>query len=293
MNSVFLRGLFIAAICLCPFFNAEAARPKKHSPKYEIAVCAIFQNEGPYLKEWIEYYRLLGVEKFYLFNNLSTDNYAEVLAPYVKSKVVNLYDWPHSNHKQKEAYSILTRYVNHKVKWLVVVDLDEYIVPVHVDTLNEFLKDYEDCSAVTISWVCFGTSDVERVPADKLMIETLNMRTPVNPRNKALCKAIVKPNKVIRWDNAHIPTFKKGAKVVNPDGERGYSYGPVRADKIRINHYWVKDEWFFWNIKLPRRVHWGDDRQALIDTYKGLNEENCDLIHKYVPELRRRMNFDS
>ena len=44
---------------------------------YNVSACAIFQNEAPYLKEWIEYHRLIGVEHFYLYNNGSTDNYDE------------------------------------------------------------------------------------------------------------------------------------------------------------------------------------------------------------------------
>ncbi|KIC71464.1 hypothetical protein DB44_DM00010, partial [Candidatus Protochlamydia amoebophila] len=31
---------------------------------YDLSVCAIFKNEAPYLKEWIEYHRLIGVKHF-------------------------------------------------------------------------------------------------------------------------------------------------------------------------------------------------------------------------------------
>lgn len=30
-----------------------------------LAVCAIFRDEAPYLAEWIEFHRLVGVEHFY------------------------------------------------------------------------------------------------------------------------------------------------------------------------------------------------------------------------------------
>ena len=36
----------------------------KSLPKYYLAVCAIAKNEGPYFREWIEWYLKQGVEKF-------------------------------------------------------------------------------------------------------------------------------------------------------------------------------------------------------------------------------------
>ena len=38
-----------------------------------LAICAVYRNEAPYLREWIEFHRLVGVERFFLYNNRSTD----------------------------------------------------------------------------------------------------------------------------------------------------------------------------------------------------------------------------
>ncbi len=57
-------------------------------PEYYLAVCAIAKNEGAYFEEWIEWHRKLGVEKFYIYDNESTDNTKEILAPYVESGLV-------------------------------------------------------------------------------------------------------------------------------------------------------------------------------------------------------------
>ena len=47
--------------------------------EYLLSICAIFKNEGHYLKEWIEFHKLQGVEHFFLYNNNSTDDYEQVL----------------------------------------------------------------------------------------------------------------------------------------------------------------------------------------------------------------------
>ena len=39
-------------------------RKQKFDKKYYVSVCAIFKNEGKYLREWIEYHLTAGVEHF-------------------------------------------------------------------------------------------------------------------------------------------------------------------------------------------------------------------------------------
>mgnify|MGYP002617198365 CR=1 FL=1 len=80
--------------------------PKKRDMaerQYKVSIGAIFKNEALYLKEWIEFHRIVGVEHFYLYNNNSDDNYREVLEPYIKRNIVTLVDWP-KNQAQIEAY---------------------------------------------------------------------------------------------------------------------------------------------------------------------------------------------
>ena len=61
---------------------------------YNLVICAIFKNEARYLKEWVEYHRMVGVEHFYLYNNDSTDNYKEELKYYLDNNIVTLTDVP-------------------------------------------------------------------------------------------------------------------------------------------------------------------------------------------------------
>lgn len=57
-----------------------------------VAICALFKNEAPFLREWIEYHLMIGVSHLYLYNNCSSDNYLAILKPYIKSGVVELFD---------------------------------------------------------------------------------------------------------------------------------------------------------------------------------------------------------
>src|SRR5271167_2905681 len=79
-----------------------AGHHKKPHYKYDLSACMIFRDEAPCLKEWIEFHVLLGVEHFYLYNNLSQDNYKEVLQPYVNSGIVELIEWNQESHNVGE-----------------------------------------------------------------------------------------------------------------------------------------------------------------------------------------------
>jgi Glycosyl transferase family 2 len=52
---------------------------QNQSPKSHIAICLIVKNEAPYLLEWIAYHRVIGVDRFLIYNNDSTDETSSIL----------------------------------------------------------------------------------------------------------------------------------------------------------------------------------------------------------------------
>lgn len=126
--------------------------------KYDVSICAIFKNEAPYLKEWIEFNNIVGIDHFYMYNNNSEDDFEAVLEPYIKRGLVTLIDWPH-NQKQMECYQTCINDYASETKWLGFIDIDEFIVPKSTDSIYEFLQPFEKkAGAVNIYWRLFGTS---------------------------------------------------------------------------------------------------------------------------------------
>ena len=62
--------------------------------KYFMSIACIIKNEGPYLREWLEYHKLIGVEHFYVYDNESSDNTKEVLQPYIDAGDVTYIYFP-------------------------------------------------------------------------------------------------------------------------------------------------------------------------------------------------------
>lgn len=134
-------------------------RPKKiEEKKYKVSVCAIFKNEALYLKEWIEYHKIIGIQHFYLYNNNSEDNYEEVLKPYIEKGLVTLIPWPH-NQAQMEAYKDGIKKFSFESEWITFIDIDEFIVPVFENNIYDVLKPFQKNRPVVIAyWKMFGTS---------------------------------------------------------------------------------------------------------------------------------------
>ena len=147
---------FVKAVCYRAWeftYNVNVIQKK-----YNVSICAIFKNEAPYLREWIEFNHIVGIDHFYLYNNNSEDDYLSVLQPYIESGLVTLINWPHKQ-KQMECYMACIDEYASETKWLGFVDIDEFVVPKSTNSIYEFLKPFEKkVGAVNIYWRLFGTS---------------------------------------------------------------------------------------------------------------------------------------
>jgi hypothetical protein len=278
---------------------------KKDDYKYQLSVIAIFQNEDRFLKEWVDFYRVLGVEHFYLFNNLSEDDYLEVLHPYIQAGIVELYDWPYIsqpgheadwNKIQSAAYRQGLDLARGKSKWVALLDTDEFLFPKQKENLVAFLKDYEECSSLLVNWQIFGTSHVPRIPENRLMIETLLKQAPVQSEINTYCKSIVRPEKVKYCTNPHAVIHYPWSYSVDPNKKifwwEYHKTRPVIIDKIRINHYWSRDEEFFYTNRLARHENWGNKKQGCMQRNAEANQLINEEILLWVPHIHQLQKND-
>lgn len=273
------------------------------SKRYQLVVCALFQNESLFLKEWIEYHRLIGVDHFYLYNNLSDDHYKEVLQPYVELGVVDLFECPIKTTSQADyleqlqlpSYNHGLQLAKENAKWAAFIDLDEFIVPVRHDNLLDMLNEYESCAGLAINWQIFGTSSVKRINNDELVIENLVWKAPIDNGLNAIVKFIVRPECVKSIPNPHAFEFIEGCHAENSQRVplKAQRMGqPVVIDTVYINHYWFGTEEWFYSQKIPRRQKWGlHVSKAHLDEIIALHNQIEDrTIQRFVPELKVRIN---
>jgi hypothetical protein len=268
--------------------------------KYNLSICSIIKNESKFLKEWIEYHSLIGVNHFYLYNIESSDNYREVLKPYLKSKIVTLIQWPNlsKNFISNDLLMLGTRipaYENaakflafEESEWLTFVDVDEFLVSPNNESLEKILKKYENYPGVILSSEFFNASSIGELPQKKLIIENTQITSPPK-RNQSLKieKTIFKPKKTLgfTW-----PPYK----FEFVDEQEAYT---VKTSEVKINNYVYKNTKSFLNGKVKDRIEVDqrfladNEKKQLLERYEINDREQA--IIRYVPELRKRMGLSN
>ena len=260
------------------FFSPCFSKQKK----YDLAICAIFQDDAKYLPEWIDFHRSQGVEHFYLYNNLSSDDYQGYLHRYIKLGVVELIEWPYKQENVQEWNDIQCRsYMDcieknkDKCKWIAFLDTDEFLFSVRGKLLTKVMRDYEDYAGVGVNWMLYGTSNQDYIPKDKRMIDLLTYRAASDHVRNIHIKSIVQPKYVLNCHNPHFFEFKDNLFAVTEKKQRvdgPFSEYP-RHKVLRINHYWSRDKDFFFNVKCTRQKKWCGSFEGAI-----LLERECNLI---------------
>ena len=95
---------------------------------HDLSIVAIMKCEGPYLKEWLDYHLLAGVDHFYIYDNDSPDNQAEVAAPYVEAGIVD-YIFVSGKAAQMFTYFASVKQFKFQSRYLAIIDGDEFIFP--------------------------------------------------------------------------------------------------------------------------------------------------------------------
>lgn len=144
--------------------------PTYTDKKYKVTLCAIFKNEGAYLKEWIEFHKIIGVEHFYLYNNNSNDDYKIVLKDYIDNGDITLIDWP-GDQQQREVYQDCIKRFSKESNWIGFIDIDEFLIPVKHDNIYDFLSRFKHRGSVLIYWKMFGSSGLIDRNRNRLVTE--------------------------------------------------------------------------------------------------------------------------
>jgi len=262
------------------FFLASCAETSENQTT--VAICCIFRDDAKYLPEWIEFPEKQGVSHFYLYNNLSTDNWKELLTSYVRSGLVEIIDWPYEhvngtdwNTIQCNAYMDGAKRAKGKYQWCAFLDSDEFLFAVDGSKLSDYLVQYKKSPGIMVNWIMYGTSHVPKVPDGEKMVNYLVFRAPLDYEHHRTYKSIGQPSEIKGCANPHWLIYHRDKKAVDENhiAKRPEEMKSVSVNKLRINHYWSRDMDFFYNVKLARRSKWYDEYERTLKLESEMNAE--------------------
>lgn len=194
-----------------------------------ITVVASMRNEGPFIVEWVTWYRMLGFSDILVVTNNCTDHSPDLL------DALQAAGWAqHMVHDipvgKKVTHPKLNAAAYHKVvrraDWLLVCDVDEFLV-IHKGTgrIHELLgKNDGDAPflAMAFNWRVFGFSGVKHFE-DRPVHQQFSLAQPVD-------KAISSSFKMIHRQ----PRWFRGLGEHGPRGQNLHKYGRDKSDPDMI-----------------------------------------------------------
>jgi hypothetical protein len=244
--------------------------------KFEVAICCIVRDEE-YLPEWIAYHALIGVTKFYIYDNKSIIPATKTLAHYLDSGLVEVIPFP-GKVMQLPAYHHCLKHYGPLCKWIAFIDADEFIVPKTLTgNFPDFLKAYEAYAGLGINWLVFGSNG--HIEKQESTIQSFTRRSLKSYVANKHIKSIVQPRFVIKALTPHDFEYKKGKYGVNENFVT--LTGPFSrhsSNKIQINHYFTRSETDFMHKKGRGRADTDEDiHQRTMNNFL-VAEKNSNLI---------------
>ena len=205
-----------------------------------LTVYAMFMRETPWLAEWIEHHRLVGVERFYLFDAEPAEESARVLRPYEEAGLVRVTrGGAYTQDTQIDLYSACVREAEGRCVWAAFIDLDEFLFPLEGDSVAALLPPYEEAAALCVSWQLFGSSGLVTRPASAL--ESFVRRAEDGFEVNRHVKVIARPPHVSHFTLPHSVHPREGRQSVNEAmAEVAGPFSDFTARRLRLNHYCVR-----------------------------------------------------
>jgi Glycosyltransferase family 92 len=261
------------------------------SAQIPLEICSIFKNEAKYLQEFIEFHLIVGFTKFHLYNNNSTDNYLEVLLPYINNGIVDLIQWPYPVPCQVEAYQHFINQNNKRPVWCAFLDVDEFMFSPRTDmNLLDMFNMSQKPFAVAVNWRCFGNSGLNDYDP-RPVIERFTYRPAFHEPDKHI-KSIIRLDQTVKTSNdphffwCETGTFNEQFNMI---------VGPFAINScelFRINHYVTKSKNEYIEKRKRGRADFiteGMDWE-LYDSLSPMDIHDT-TIQRFLPELKNRLKI--
>lgn len=231
-------------------FNTE---PKK----YTISIMTIFKSEQDYMEEWLDHHIAQGFEQIYLYCNDPNIHLYPYLAEPKYITYIKLINWIDKKNNgmdtiQRQAYTHCVQNYSYQTQFLMMLDLDEFIVPIRTystvsDYISSLKSEWDSICAFKIQRYDFGSGGHKTKPLGSVM-ESYKFHEKVCSSFKTLANTNYIDKSIKFWkvhDFNFIPN--KSGKIFNSYfgyHETGFpnSCKPNSVNNIPlvINHYYTK-----------------------------------------------------
>jgi hypothetical protein len=246
-----------------------------------LGVGAIFKNESHIIEEWIRHYLREGVDKFFLIDNGSSQEFdsTKILQKYKDICVV--YQDPQQYRQTQHYNKYIMKHIN-EVDWMIIVDLDEFMYARGYDTIKDYLITIpKEISQIKTIWKIFSSNNFIFQPP--LVVPYFVSIGRYDRQTKSVFRT-----SDIQYIDLHASIMKRGynaypIKIHKPeciektllcdcpnyckegDPELYKNFNKINNHLLHLNHYQIQSWEFFRNVKVTR----GDCYHKSLESFKN------------------------
>ena len=282
--------------------NKNSIQVKKNIKDLKVCVCTQARNENKYIREFVQFYEKIGVDKIFIYDNNKKEGekFDNILNDYIKKDFVTIKDW---RGKKRELLNMMDNCYkenNKKYDWLIFYSPDEFIHLKNIINIKAFLtaKKFDKCNKIYLNWIYHTDNNLYHY--NNASLQKRFPQVENKPKNKEYLphnyvKSIIRGNlKDIKIDNM----YKLDKKV---NGCNGYGENVKLKDfymeKQDFENYYI-DKYFSKSVdEFIEKLNsddmlMEDDKSTKINTfdnYFGFNEMTIEKI-KYI-QKRTKLNL--
>ena len=286
--------LFCLLVCFLNILKLQ----KDANKLIKVCICTIGKNENRYVREFVEYYKNIGVDKIYLYDNndLNEENFNDVIKDYIDKNYVEIFNWRGISKPHFKVINDCYLRFNNFYDWIIFYDIDEYIHLYNYKNIKDFLneKRFNNCKKIYLNWVFHTDNNLiyyQNISLHKRFPE-IERDAIINKNFTQKVKSIIRGNisefKISNTsDTSHIITnsvggcngFGKNISLIN---ETNLENSDVKY--YYIDHFYTKSlEEFVDKIKRGSAVHAKNREFALYRIIRYFNINKLKYFkYKYI-----------
>ena len=276
--------------------NSSGKVEEQEEPNLDIniALCVIAKGENKYIREFVEFYKKMKVDKIFLYDNNDPDGekFDEVISDYINNGYVQVNDFRGIERAQHRAYKDCYDNNYKLFDWFLYFDVDEFIYLKDFNDIKSFAshKRFKDCERIHFNWVMYTDNNLLYYD-DRPVLERFTEKEPNARKSKSGGAQEIKS--MIRGKNPKvnvhcIHVIDRTLKVCDGFGNRKQvvDLRTLRSDYeyYYLRHYYSKStEEFIEKIMKTDAVHAQSQGTQLFKikryfTYNVVTKAKLDLI---------------
>ena len=155
-------------ILIISIFSIKIKGKTKYSDKsnkMKVALCTMGRNEILYINEFVSFHLKLGVDTLYIYDDNIEEKEKFINAITPNDSVVIEYTKDYDIKDLGQAFTHC--YNKHKddYDWIIMTDMDEYLIIKNNQTLKEYLSDkvFDKCDSIKIHWKMSSSDHIKSV----------------------------------------------------------------------------------------------------------------------------------